>query len=204
MAEMFQSGPLSLQVLSGPEAAGHLDALAHLRITVFREWPYLYDGTLDYERAYLDAYFRCENACVAIALAGEQIVGASTALPLSEAEAAFRAPFEQAGEAIGEVFYFGESLLLPEFRGQGTGARFMQAREAHARSLDFVRAAFCGVQRPDDHPLRPSEYRPLDAFWKRCGFEPRPDLLCHVAWKDIDTPAESEKPLQFWLKTLSD
>ncbi|MGF1449890.1 MAG: GNAT family N-acetyltransferase [Opitutales bacterium] len=193
-----------LQVLPGPEAARHLDALAHLRITVFREWPYLYDGTFEYERAYLDAYFSCENACVVIALLGDDVVGASTALPLAEAEACFRTPFETAGEPIGEVFYFGESILLPDFRGQGMGKRFMEARETHARDLDFNRAAFCGVQRPDDHPLRPPDYRPLDAFWQRCGFQPRPDLVCHVPWKDIDTPNETEKPLQFWLKTLAD
>ncbi|MGF1485454.1 MAG: GNAT family N-acetyltransferase [Opitutales bacterium] len=204
MANPPQQDPLSLTVLPGPEAARHLDALAQLRIAVFREWPYLYDGALDYERAYLDAYFRCENACVAIALAGEQLVGASTALPLSEAEAAFRAPFEATGESIGDVFYFGESILLPNFRGRGTGARFMEAREVHARALDFLRAAFCGVQRPVNHPLRPKNERPLDAFWQRCGFQPRPDLVCHVPWKDIDQPGETEKPLQFWLKELTD
>ena len=33
-----------------------LDALGKLRITVFREYPYLNDGTLEYEREYLKTY----------------------------------------------------------------------------------------------------------------------------------------------------
>ena len=39
--------------LAGRELAQGLPALARLRIAVFRDWPYLYDGTLTYEEKYL-------------------------------------------------------------------------------------------------------------------------------------------------------
>ena len=32
------------------------DDVAALRIAVFRDWPYLYDGTVEYERSYLESY----------------------------------------------------------------------------------------------------------------------------------------------------
>ena len=47
---------ITLECLSGAALLPHLDAVAALRIAVFRDWPYLYDGDAAYEREYLDAY----------------------------------------------------------------------------------------------------------------------------------------------------
>jgi hypothetical protein len=84
------------------------------------------------------------------------------------------------------------------------GVAFFRVREAHARaatSCDY--AAFCAVQRPIDHPARPPGYQPLDEFWTRRGFTRRPDLRCTMMWKDVGEPAETEKSLIFWLKSLT-
>ena len=43
------SGELRVDLLRGGDIARHVDALAQLRITVWREFTYLYDGTADYE-----------------------------------------------------------------------------------------------------------------------------------------------------------
>lgn len=45
-----------LFTLTGKEIGDALDDLAALRVKVFREWPYLYEGSLDYERNYLRRY----------------------------------------------------------------------------------------------------------------------------------------------------
>ena len=47
---------IQTRILTGDAVAGVLDDLARLRIAVFRDWPYLYDGDVDYERDYLTAY----------------------------------------------------------------------------------------------------------------------------------------------------
>ncbi|NBO21620.1 MAG: GNAT family N-acetyltransferase, partial [Rhodobacteraceae bacterium] len=47
---------IALRALTGPAVAEVLDDVARLRIAVFRDWPYLYDGDLNYERRYLDSY----------------------------------------------------------------------------------------------------------------------------------------------------
>lgn len=44
---------IEVRSLTGPALEAALDDVARLRIAVFRDWPYLYDGTLEYERAYL-------------------------------------------------------------------------------------------------------------------------------------------------------
>jgi hypothetical protein len=81
---------------------------------------------------------------------------------------------------------------------------FFREREAHARAVsacDF--AAFCAVQRPASHPARPLSFVPLDGFWSRRGYVRRPDLHCTMHWKDIGEPAETDKTLVFWLKSLT-
>ena len=45
-----------VRVLTGAALDSALDDVARLRIAVFRDWPYLYDGDLDYERRYLESY----------------------------------------------------------------------------------------------------------------------------------------------------
>jgi hypothetical protein len=56
--------------------------------------------------------------------------------------------------------------------------------------------------RPDDHPLRPKGYVPLDALWGKRGYAKAEGLVGRFAWKDVGQPAETEKPMQFWMKTL--
>ena len=73
--------------LTGAAMAGALPALARLRIAVFRDWPYLYDGTLAYEQGYLDKFSRSPGAVIVAAYDGEQIVGAATASPMLFASA---------------------------------------------------------------------------------------------------------------------
>jgi GNAT superfamily N-acetyltransferase len=178
--------------------------LARLRVRVFRDWPYLYDGDETYEAGYLNTYLSSPRAAVIVARLGADIVGASTCLPLVDETANVQAPFRAAGYDPARFFYFGESVLLSGLRGRGVGVAFFREREAHARRVsDCDYAAFCAVQRPEDHSARPAGYTPLDAFWTRRGFTRRPDLRCAMAWKDIGAPGETEKPMMFWLKSLT-
>lgn len=193
---------LRLENVPGPRLAPHLDALGDLRITVFRDYPYLYDGTLEYEREYLRTYLTSPDSLVVLVLDDEAVVGASTCLPLAQEGPEFQAPFLQAGIEVGGVCYFGESILLPAYRGRGIGKRFFQRREEHATRLGTALAAFCAVDRPDDHPLRPPGYRPLDEFWTSQGYQKRPDLRAEFVWKEIGEPSESPKTLTFWTKAL--
>lgn len=194
---------MSLRIvrLRGPEIVARQDDLARLRITVFRDWPYLYDGSAEYERAYIRTYVESPHAVLIAAFDGERVVGASTALPMAQAMAECRAPFEAAGYDIARIFYFGESVLLRPYRGRGVGVRFFAEREAAAMAHGGIEiTAFCAVERPADHPLRPKDYVPLDAFWNRRGYVKHRDLVARFKWRDIDQDRDTEKTLSFWLK----
>ncbi len=114
-----------------------------------------------------------------------------------------REPFERAGFDLSRIFSFAERLLLPHYRGRRLGHLFFDAREAHARSFgNYTHAAFCGVVRPEDHPGRPNDYRPLDGFWGKRGFEKLDGVTTSYSWKDVGETTETFKPMQFWKKQL--
>ena len=193
---------LSIEALRGDAGRAHLEALAELRITVFREWPYLYEGSRDYERKYLQTYLDCPDSLIVMVRDGEQCVGASTALPLRNAEPEMQVPFRERSMDIDTVAYFGESLLLQPWRGRGLGVKFFELREAHASQLGLQSCAFCAVQRPQDHPARPTDYVPNDGFWTRRGYAQVPGMICHYDWPDVGEAESTGKPMQFWIKSL--
>jgi GNAT superfamily N-acetyltransferase len=191
-----------MEALTGPAIAPILGDLARLRIRVFREFPYLYDGDLAYEAWYLGRFAEAPDALVVAAFADEALVGAATAVPLVHEHGDFQAPFEGQGIDAATVFYLAESVLLPAWRGQGIGHAFFDAREAAGRRLGLAVAAFCAVVRPLDHPLRPEGYRPLDGFWRRRGYRPVEGMTTTFPWRDVGEAGETAKPMQFWSKVL--
>lgn len=195
--------PLRIACFRGVEIGDRLDDVARLRIAVFRDFPYLYDGDPVYEARYLQTYTRSPDSLFVLALAGDTVVGASTGLPLADEEPTFQRPFLDRGMSVDDVFYCAESVLLPEYRGLGIGHRFFDEREAHARRLGRFRwTAFAAVDRAEDDPRRPLAARGNESFWCKRGYEREPGMTMHLAWKEIGETCESEKALTFWLRPL--
>lgn len=188
--------------VTGAGLAEVIPALARLRITVFRDFPYLYDGDAAYEASYLADFAATEGAVIVVARDGDAIVGAATAAPLVTQDKAWQAPLAAAGHAIDRIFYFGESVLLSSHRGQGIGHAFFDHREAQARAQNASHAAFCSVIRAGDHPARPDDYRPLDAFWRGRGYAPLAGVTATFDWKCIGEAGESRHTLQYWSRAL--
>jgi GNAT superfamily N-acetyltransferase len=100
------------------------------------------------------------------------------------------------------VFYCGESVLLPAFRGRGIGHAFFDAREAHARTLGgFEWTAFAAVDRDDADPRRPPGHRGNEAFWGKRGYVRQPGMTMHLHWNEVGI-GEVPHPLTFWLRPL--
>lgn len=199
------SQPLTFLTKTGSSIGEVFDDLARLRIAVFRDYPYLYEGTVEYEKGYLETYLRSERSFLFAVYDGNQMVGATTCIPLEDETDEVRLPFEQAGFDISKIFYFGESILLPAYRGVGLGHRFFDEREAHARSFgQFSTSCFCSVDRGDDHPQKPAGYRPNDAFWLKRGYMKEPALQSTMEWPDLGESVSTPKTMIFWTKSLSE
>ena len=192
----------TIGLFRGPEISPWLEQVARLRLAVFRDWPYLYEGEMGYEHDYLAAYAQSADSVFVLAFDDGQVIGASTGLPLVDETVAFQQPFLNAGLAVEPVFYFGESVLLAPDRGRGLGHAFFDHREAHARSLGrFQCTAFCAVDRQVDDERRPPVHRGNEAFWHKRGYQRQPGMTMQLAWEEVGR-GEVMHPLTFWTRTL--
>ena len=196
------NSPHTIGLFRGPDILPYLEDVARLRVEVFRDWPYLYEGDEDSERDYLAPYADSADSLFVLATVDDRVIGASTALPLIADTEAFQRPFAHTDIAVQEVFYFGESVLLPQYRGRGIGHAFFDHREAHARALGRFRwTAFCAVDRDEADPRRPAGFRPNDTFWRKRGYERREGVTMYLPWFEIGQ-GEIVHPLTFWLRPL--
>ncbi|MBI3896766.1 MAG: GNAT family N-acetyltransferase [Gammaproteobacteria bacterium] len=191
---------LRMESLRGEEIRKQLRPLSELRIAVFHDWPYLYEGSLDYEAHYLETYMRCPRSLIVLLWDGDKCVGATTVIPLVDASAEWQRPFMEKGFDLNQVDYFGESVILKSHRGRGFGVAFFKEREAHARELNLPICAFCSVERPANHPAKPANYIPNDGFWTHRGYRKVPDMKTTFSWPDIGATESTEKPMTFWMR----
>lgn len=189
---------MTILELEGAQVLNYLDPLAGLRLSIFREYPYLYDGRLEEERRYLSGY--AGKGQVLLALDAERVVGAITGMPLTEESEAFVAPFRAAGLAAEQFYYIGELLLLPAYRRLGWGSRLLAGLEQLvANERRFSAYCLATVARPSDHPLRPAGFVPIDLFCRRHGYALINGVTAQVAWQELDGQV-SLHTLEFWRK----
>lgn len=193
---------IRITCLYGADIATQLTALAQLRIRVFREYPYLYDGTAEYEQSYLQRYVSSPRSMAVLAWDNDQLIGASTGMPLVDEVAEFQQPFTEAEWRRSDLFYCAESVLLPSYRGRGIYRDFFHRREQHAMAQGCKQSVFCAVVRPQSHPQRPLDYQPLDNVWQRFGYTRLEGVTTHFSWQDLGDSEDTAKRMQFYGKPL--
>jgi GNAT superfamily N-acetyltransferase len=193
---------LKIVRLKGKDIVPYITDLARLRIELFKDYPYLYLGDMKYEAEYLQTYVQCPESVMTLVFDNGKVVGASTAIPLVFESAEFQKPFIDLGIDIRTVFYFGESVLMPEYRGKKIYRQFFHERESAAREYGSQYAAFCAIVRPEDDPRRPEDYVSLDHVWQRFGYERHSELCVYFQWQEIGEAAPSKKSLVMWIKEL--
>jgi len=190
------------QLLTGAAIADALDDLATLRLDIFPEYPYLYQGGREDELTYLGTYAEAPDACVIIAYDGSAIIGAATGMPLIHEDAQMLDAFAGTTFPLIEVYYVGELLFRPAYRHCGLGQKLLARLESHIRSRGHYRMLTCAtVERPDNHPLRPRYYTPITRFLARTGFARLSGVATSFMWREIDG-VKRDHPMQFWSKDL--
>lgn len=92
----------------GSDISPYLKQLGELRIQVFREFPYLYDGSEEYEQEYLRKYVDSGESIAALIFDDDRLVGASTGIPLQDEGDDFKKPFIEQNYNL-EKFFTAES-----------------------------------------------------------------------------------------------
>lgn len=195
---------IGVREFRGKEVASVMCVLAQLRISVFREYPYLYDGSLGYELEYLARYERHHDGIVLGVYDGLSLIGAATGLPLSCELEGIRMPFLGDEFRDESIYYVGELIFVPAYRGRGLGSRTLgQLEDRIVATGAYSLVTLCTVQRATDDPRQPPGYRSPEPIWQRAGFSKRGDLVAHIAWQELGEEAQTMKPLTFWVKRLS-
>ena len=188
-------------ILSGSEIENYIDRLGEFRMEIFREYPYLYDGSIQHERTYLSRYSRNTESLLLLLQDTLGIMGACTGIPLKGEGCEFQNAF--AGENNDEIYYIGEVMLRADSRGKKLGSCLMSTALGLIDSRKYKKVCLCTVDRGLDHPQRPLSYRPPDYLWKKYGFEKSTMLMSYFDWKDIGKDAETRKPMNIWFREHS-
>ena len=130
------SDSIKIVTVTGDKVKALIPEIAALRIEVFREYPFLYIGDLEYEKKYLKKFTTMKDAIVVMVFDHETLIGISTGYPFVYEAENLQELLRSSGRNPEDYFCFGESVLRHTYRGLGIGKRFFEEREAHVRAMN--------------------------------------------------------------------
>lgn len=179
---------MEFQVVTGHRLKKYINTIASLRMAVFREYPYLYDGSMDSEEAYLKSYASSKNSILVMARDKEETVGVVAGMPLIEMDEVFQSPFEKHNVAIHSIFYLGDMLLLKEYRGRGIGSKIYKMFEDLVRkNKQYQTIAIAEILRDKNDPRQPKNYVSADKFWASLHYAKHPEIVIQIPYKEVDS-----------------
>ena len=189
--------------LQSKDIQDYFQEIAQLRIEIFKEFPYLYQGSFDYERNYLCRYIEASDSLVCLVKQGDIIAGMTTAISLAQEDQDIKGQYQEQGYIPEHTCYFGESIIKKEYRNYGVGKQFFKIREEFAieNIPKLKHTTFCAVKRDHSHPLRPENYFDLSEFWSKQGYQ-KTESHIKMKWKDINKDKEDYKKLMIWKKSF--
>ncbi|MES2344650.1 MAG: GNAT family N-acetyltransferase [Chlamydiota bacterium] len=187
---------VKIEVLEGTEVIPYLKQLAELRISFYRDYPYLYEGSLIEEEKYLSLYADSKNSLFVIAKEGEKMVGAITGLPLLESQEENRIVFKHKQSIAEHIFHIGEFVLLPEYRNADIQKRLYRQFEKFVMELtEYDGISLCEIERPSYDSF-------VESLWKDNGFIKQPGLSSYYRWKEVDALEDTDHLMIYWIKNL--
>jgi hypothetical protein len=200
LQERVKNMGINVRVLERLEIEPYLDQIAAARIRFFKEFPYLYQGTMQYEIEYLKMYRDIENARIIIGEKNGHIVGFSTGVPLGS-DYEFLKELSSLVDTPEDYYYLGEAIIDPEYRGLGTAFIGTRTLEQIAFSLGYPKICFIGIEREKNHPLRPSNYRDITPLMTRLGYQ-KTDRIFEPVYPTIQSNrsvVDMPNKMAFWV-----
>lgn len=190
--------------LIGPEAKKYVTDIANIRIQVFKEFPYLYAGTLEYEQEYSDYFSKDERAILIAAMQDERIIGFITGMPLSLENPLTKDVAQKLLAKgltdISHYYYLGEAIVLAEYRKPLLIYNLFKKFKEETKNFTYQKIGILTVIRDKNHPLRPAGYRSIESILKYFKFHPT-DIIIDFEWPTFQASGEIENaanPMLFW------
>ena len=196
---------ISIRTFRGELISPFLQDITDLCITIYKEYPYCYEGTKEEYFPFIE-YYAHDNGIACLLFDGNHPVGVAIGMPISEMREKYKAPFHHARphENFEEIFYLGEILLLKDYRCRGLGTEmYLEFERSVKENKNFKKICFCKIDESNQTNLEPENYKPLDGFWEKNGFDRCDDITVIVNWQNVGEVDESPHKLVYWLKSFS-
>ena len=202
---LYSQEKIYIKTFRGESITPYIKDITELCITIYREYPYLYEGTEEEYLPFIEHY-TCSNYGIACLLFDNtKPIGVAIGMPMDEMREKYKKPFINARpqENCEELFYLGEFLLLNDYRDQGFGKQmYLELERLVKENPKLKKICFCKFDETDQGPLMPENYKALDHFWEKLEFDKCDDLTVTVYWRNIYSEEDSPHKLMHWLKTL--
>jgi hypothetical protein len=196
---------ISYKIIKNKEIESYTKYIASLRLMMFKEFPYLYEGSLEQEEKYLSFYTDFPDGRVVLAKQGGCIAGLLTGMPMisiCEHISDFKKTLDEHKRTLNGAYYYGEGLVLPAYRGQGMLTKMFEVLNNEIKIMGYNHAYGITVIRDKNDARRPAHYRDTDTLWDRMGLT-KTTMVYGGKWPTIiktgDTAIEMNY-LQIWEK----
>jgi phytanoyl-CoA hydroxylase len=193
-----------IELFSGDSFKEYIPFIARMRCEAYREYPYLYEGTLAQEEAYLTWLSRLKHTGIAIAFFNNTPIGflsGTSLLDFDEHFSGAAALFNKEGLDAATYYYFTDVIIEPEHQGNGLSKKLFDLFESHSHLLGYTNACFV-TEAHERHPLKPTDYRDLSPLWTRFGYK-KSSMYSVISWDTIGVgglSTQQEHQLQYWIK----
>lgn len=192
---------ISFEVLKDAQIRSIEDSFADLRMTIFREYPYLYEGDLATEKQYFEL-FGDKTICM-IAKDGPAIVGVIIGTPLQEIFKPLLKPLIEADINVEKMFYLADLLVLKSYRGKRIGHTLYELFEKEVQKTGkFSHILIREIFKSPGDPKKPFDYYSLDLFWDKRGFKKMEGISQQDKWKAIGDEEISLHTMIYQVKKL--
>lgn len=198
-------GNIYMEAFRGTSITPFVKDITDLCIEIYREYPYLYEGTEEEYLPFIEHYTSSNNGIACLLFDNTKPIGVAIGMSMNEMREKYKQPFINARplENCNELFYLGEFLLLKDYRGKGFGKQmYLELERLVKENLNLQKICFCKIDEDVHNPLIPADYKSLDEFWRKLGFEKCDDATVIVDWRDVSAEKDSPHKLVYWLKTL--
>jgi hypothetical protein len=191
-------------VFHGSECDKFKEFMIDLRVTLYRDYPYLYEADRKEEAEYMHWFLNLPKTFVAIAFCKEKpiaFVAGSDFTDFSEHFKGSIEEFEKAGLVPSNYFYIADDLFEPEHPQQEILSTLVHLMEIRVNEQNNY--MFCWItEEHDSHPLKPENYKSASALWEKLGYQ-KSNICIKFSYPTIQpdhSQKKEEHAFTYWLK----
>ena len=195
------------KISKGDDLKELIPEISKARLELFKEFPYLYEGTYEDELKYLNEFVNNPKSIILTVHKENKLIAFVTATAVEsgfELTEAIKDLMQKQGLDTSKYFYISEMMVYPEFRSFELQNQLKKDIENYARENSYTMTCFLSVFRENNHPLRPQDYKEISRLWKFNKYR-KTNISVKFEWNTVQKDSEAKlmnNQLDLWEKEL--